>query len=518
MIRKPKIKKKRKKRFIFLHVAALILVFFFVWYIDAVGDHYDVHSSWMVDEANLGQISVSFEPEGVVEYVGISLSDDGEAVISVESDTFGETDMQIVMRESDGEEIMHRTTHLRVTLTGTVIEEAEYYTNFNGYQLVTGMFLLMMAAIMCVMIFSFYECFKKSDYSYPMIAYGGIALFLAVLLTIIIYKFCNNAVTSFSALVALIMQTGEWFITLMSPLLLIMSVALSVSNIWLMRHEGFRPANALGIVISVIWLIGLAASLNIGIFGYILINSMTWISIRYVLTFIITYFECMLLSTSVCAFLASRHTPPLDRDFIIILGCAIRGDGSLTPLLKGRADAAISFEKRQYEKTGKHACFVPSGGQGADEVISEGEAMENYLLSQGVEPGRIRREDKSVNTFQNMQFSKAVIEQGLPAFADSESGEQAAEGSSSSSGQSDEEKLGGAKIAFATTNYHIFRGYILAAKNGFRAQGISARTKWYFFPNAFIREFIGLLADQALRHITAIALMILILIGIASVI
>ena len=121
--------------------------------------------------------------------------------------------------------------------------------------------------------------------------------------------------------------------------------------------------------------------------------------------------------------------------------------------------------------------------------------MERYLIDQGAAPERICREDKSVNTFENMQFSKAVIEQSLEAPADIDS----------------------AKIAFATTNYHVFRGYILAAKNGYTAKGISAKTKWYFFPNAFIREFIGLLADQVWRHIGIIIVMIAILLGIALI-
>ena len=49
---------------------------------------------------------------------------------------------------------------------------------------------------------------------------------------------------------------------------------------------------------------------------------------------------------------------------------------------------------------------------------------------------------------------------------------------------------------FATTNYHIFRGYILSKKHRLDAQGISAKTKWYFYPNAFLREFVGLLYDK----------------------
>lgn len=33
-----------------------------------------------------------------------------------------------------------------------------------------------------------------------------------------------------------------------------------------------------------------------------------------------------------------------------------------------------------------------------------------------------------------------------------------------------------------------------------KAKGLSAKTKLYFYPNAFVREFIGLLYEEKLRH------------------
>ena len=58
-----------------------------------------------------------------------------------------------------------------------------------------------------------------------------------------------------------------------------------------------------------------------------------------------------------------------------------------------------------------------------------------------------------------------------------------------------------AKIAFATTNYHMLRSGILAKKVGIDAEGIASDTKWYFWPNGFIREFIALLDMYKKRHI-----------------
>ena len=199
------------------------------------------------------------------------------------------------------------------------------------------------------------------------------------------------------------------------------------------------------------------------------------LSVNLAVTFLLCYFECMLISTMFCAVASTLYKPAPDMDYIIILGCAIRRDGTPTPLLRGRVQRAFDFEKMQYEKTGKHAKFVPSGGQGSDEVISEAESMKRCLMELGVPGDRIVKEDNSVNTYQNMDFSKKVIERDC--------------------------KSENCNIAFSTTNYHVFRGYTLAEKLGMKAKGLSAKTKLYFFPNAFIREFIGVLWEKKILHL-----------------
>ncbi|MBR6335061.1 MAG: YdcF family protein, partial [Clostridia bacterium] len=88
-------------------------------------------------------------------------------------------------------------------------------------------------------------------------------------------------------------------------------------------------------------------------------------------------------------------------------------------------------------------------------------------------------EDKSTTTLENMKFSKAIA---------------------------DEHKEN-ANILFSTTNYHVFRSGILSAKAGLRADGIGAKTKWYFWPNAQMREFIGLMAAEWKTNIVFILLM-----------
>lgn len=111
--------------------------------------------------------------------------------------------------------------------------------------------------------------------------------------------------------------------------------------------------------------------------------------------------------------------------------------------------------------------------------------MQRYLLEQGITKEQIMPETKSTNTFENMKFSKELI-------ADSD-----------------------AKVVFSTTNYHVFRSGIFSAQAGLNAEGMGSKTKWYFWPNAFIREFIGLILSQKKKIIVLAVLTLLIIVGTA---
>lgn len=463
-----------KKRFILLNIMIVLAIAVSLVYIIAIGSSYDMHTKWYVSEqVNLDDTEVRMDDEGVVEYTGMRVEDSGEVVLSFKAIAPGKTAVRFGnFTASDSARI---STELSVSALRTIIEERVGSINFNGYEIVIFIIELIFFLTTLVMIISFIECWRKALYSYSMIAYGGIGLYLFFVFSFSFYKMMNNVVTGFSVFTGIIYEVGTLFLTLMTPLMFLLALAVSVSNIWLLKNEGYRPVNALGIAVSILWGVGLILSLN-HIYSFI---SISFISVNPVIsevtTYVLCYFECMILSTSLSAFLASHHTPPCDRDCVIILGCGIRKDGTLTPLLRGRVDSAMNFVKKQRELTGKDAVYVPSGGQGSDEIISESEAMSRYLLEQGVPEDHIFKDDRSTNTYENMKFSKEIIENAVGDIKDK-------------------------KIAFATTNYHIFRGYILARKNGYEAQGISAKTKWYFFPNAFLREFIGLLYDKMLFH------------------
>lgn len=52
-----------------------------------------------------------------------------------------------------------------------------------------------------------------------------------------------------------------------------------------------------------------------------------------IVTVAIAYGECLLVATILCAWLASRYEPKGNPDYLVILGCGIRTDGTPSPLL-----------------------------------------------------------------------------------------------------------------------------------------------------------------------------------------
>ncbi len=471
-------------------VIVLIIVIFLAFLISAVfivskGGHYTLYTNSMTDSDEKPVVEVSYDKDGIVELTDYYLQD-GRLILEFDALSKGEVTVSIKRSFfADRELIADYDRKFEVSMFNIIIDKTNGDVSFEGFMAVIftiiGAFLL----TEIIMLWMFIDYRKKGEFCYQMIACGGTAIYFLILLMFLVYKLLNDSVHSFGHFLFHITDTGIMLILALSPVMLILSVLLSLSNIQLMRHEGRRPVNSLGIIFGIVWFTGSLLTIGEGLISFLNIWTFPYSSIlKNSFVYIIGYFECMFLSTVACSFLATKYIPPLDRDFIIILGCGIRDDGTLTPLLKGRVDSAVEFERKQSEKTGKHAVFVPSGGQGADEVISESEAMSRYLLSQGIKEEQILKEDKSTNTFENMKFSKNVIEQSGVKIKDK-------------------------KIAFATTNYHVFRGYILAAKNGFDAKGISAKTRFYFYPNAFLREFIGLLVEQKWKHIIAMVLILL---------
>ena len=124
---------------------------------------------------------------------------------------------------------------------------------------------------------------------------------------------------------------------------------------------------------------------------------------------------------------------------MIILGAKVNEDG-ISKTLKRRLDKAI-----EYYNTNKNINnIIVSGGQGSDEVVTEALAMKNYLVKNGVSKDKIIMEDKATTTLENIIFSKKIIT---------------------------DKNLKG-KVLIVTSDYHLFRGQIIASILGIDNEGL----------------------------------------------
>ena len=183
-------------------------------------------------------------------------------------------------------------------------------------------------------------------------------------------------------------------------------------------------------------------------------------------------------------------------DYIIIHGAGLDGPRP-TPLLTGRIDKALELWKKQHQ----HGKFVVSGGQGADEIVSEAQAMRDYLLEKGVSADAILMEDKSTTTWENLRYSLAIINADRATGVDATSSAAVASSGDVTTTASDAStsdasgtvaSSSGFTTAVVTSDFHVFRCAEYAHNLGIKADGIGSHTKGWYWPTAFIREFIAI--------------------------
>ena len=98
-------------------------------------------------------------------------------------------------------------------------------------------------------------------------------------------------------------------------------------------------------------------------------------------------------------------------------------------------------------------------GQGKDEEVTEAYAMARYLECEGIDRRRIVQEDVSVNTLENLKFSRNLI-------ADVDT-----------------------PVGIVSNNFHVYRGCVYAKRAGFKEPfPIPASCHPLLFPNYFVRE------------------------------
>ncbi len=386
-------------------------------------------------------------------------------------------------------------TIIYIILTIGIIKTTNLFNNValaKSIQIILILFLIRIA-IGCSLYIK--GQFEKKKYSYKIIMNLGLLIFIIVnILRQLDLLVQNWNVLNIEDIYMNTIKSFSYFAVLTLPCIVILATYSIITNFVLIKKEGFSPNKLLGIIFGIFAFIGVVGSQSLYyiISGFLMNNDREFIkfSLDICINGSLSYFYTLIIATLYCNIKAANHIPSYNQDFIIILGSKIKKDGSLTPLLQGRVDKALSFGNKQYEISKKEIVYIPSGGKGIDEATSEAEAIKNYLISKDIKEKQIMIEDKSTSTIENMKFSKSIIEK----------------------------VNNNAKVCFSTTNYHVFRSGVIANEQGLDCEGMGSKTKWYFYSNAIIREFIANIMFEKYKHIALLAiinisLLVLVLIG-----
>ena len=284
-------------------------------------------------------------------------------------------------------------------------------------------------------------------------------------------------------------------LVLLTPLLTI--VFLLVNTVVVVRNNGFSLTSMLPFLMAGFLILLLASPSIVNYFDpdtrhvvVFLLGLFTLEGLWFSFTFV-----SLLFYSWVYRMLPRRR----QYDYIIIHGAGLDGPRP-TPLLAGRIDKALELWKKQHQ----HGKFVVSGGQGADEIVSEAQAMRDYLLEKGVPAAAILMEDKSTTTWENLRYSLAVIR----ADRTSAAADDAPAGGSvtSNDAPADSEFT----TAVVTSDFHVFRCAEYAHNLGIKADGIGSHTKGWYWPTAFIREFIAITKAHLWPYLVIVGLYTLI--------
>lgn len=147
-------------------------------------------------------------------------------------------------------------------------------------------------------------------------------------------------------------------------------------------------------------------------------------------------------------------------DYIVVLGAKVNGREP-SGALRNRIQVA-----KEYLAANPETIAVLSGGQGNDEDISEAQCMFERLTDGGIDPARLIIEDQSIDTSENLLFSRKLIPEDVQT------------------------------IGLVTNNFHIFRALATARGLGWdNVYGVPVATTTFSMPHYLMREFIGVIYD-----------------------
>jgi uncharacterized SAM-binding protein YcdF (DUF218 family) len=157
----------------------------------------------------------------------------------------------------------------------------------------------------------------------------------------------------------------------------------------------------------------------------------------------------------------TKNTTTFTEDCALVLGSGLRGE-KILPTLQYRLDKCL-----EYMQHNPKALIIVSGGLGRGETICESEAMKSYLVSKGIDAGKITEENQSKNTRQNMLYSKIIIDSLFPS--------------------------GNYTVVCITSDFHAYRANKLSQAVKLPVSHYNAKTVWYLYPAAYCRETLSII-------------------------
>lgn len=134
-----------------------------------------------------------------------------------------------------------------------------------------------------------------------------------------------------------------------------------------------------------------------------------------------------------------------DFDCVLVLGCLVKKDGSLSPMLNDRMEVGVEAYYA-LKVDGADTKLLLSGDHGRDDY-NEVEAMKRYAVDQGVDSKDIFMDHAGFSTYESIHRAKEIF--------------------------------GAKKILIITQEYHLYRAISIAESLGVEAYGISADLREY---------------------------------------
>lgn len=208
--------------------------------------------------------------------------------------------------------------------------------------------------------------------------------------------------------------------------------------------------------------------------------SVWWRSAPWLMIYFVWQFGRFAISSLIYGYrIKAPHHGPL-----VVLGGGLVDGYKVGNIVNERIKAAV----KDAEAMPVYPIIVFSGGRGDDQLISEAQAMRDWAVSTyGVPFNKTLLEDNSRNTYQNLQYTSQLLNQQ--------------------------------PFTFYTSEYHVFRGVLLAQVQHIEAEGRGGYVALNYRIPAFFREFAGVMSLNTRRHVvwSLIWLMFAMLINIISV-